>query len=450
MKKLVKGSFAALFAFMLMLTTVVPALAAEQQTPEISSWAVSELAEGEKYGIFPMEWYYDRFKEGITEDRLEFLLTQTEEKIAAIGLEKNTDFTPIDVDNRTSRESIITELYNIVAQYDLSAGHSAVPYMQEHNILKGAYKNLRLDDIATTEEAALFATRLVQDTYKQAQAGSKGVAWKVENNGNQVYLLGSIHLGTPELYPFHQQLLTAFHEADALLVEANLFDMEGLQYFTDSSMFKDGKTIKDVVSEETYAKVQKALEKYEQSIEDYAQYKPWTLASLFSNLSLSESLGLSAEQLANSGIDMYFLTNALLTEKPIIELEGMKAQTDMFEGLSAEAQEQYLVETLDAVLDPESQGDQGAMIKEWFGYWSKGNIEGFTESFNADEGETSEFEAMLFGERDKNMAAKIAELLESEEKGTYFLVVGAGHFSTPKSILFHLKEKGYQVEKFYQ
>ncbi|KAB2336683.1 TraB/GumN family protein [Cytobacillus depressus] len=450
MKRMIRGAFAGFFTFVLMLTSIVPALAAEPKTPEISQWAVGELSEGEKYGIFPMEWYYDSFKAKITKERLNVLLAQTKKKIAALGLKKNDDYTSTAVNLNISRGNVINELYKIVAQYELPVGDSAVAYMQDRKILKGSQKGLQLDSNVTTEEAVIFATRLVKDTYYQAQAGSKGMAWKVENNGNKIYLLGSIHVGTPELYPIHEKLVTSFNEADALLVEADLFDAEGLQYFTEASMFQDGSTIKDVVSKETYEKLLKVLAKYEQPEEAFIHFKPWSLASFVSSLLLSESIGLPPEQMANSGIDMYFLLNAYLSQKPVIELEGMKAQTDMFEGLSPKAQEQYLVEALDSILDPDAKKvDESKLVKEWFDHWNKGNIKGFTESFNAVEGESSEFNDMLFGERDKNMTEKIAQLLESEEKGTYFLVVGAGHFVTPKSILFHLKEKGYKVEEFW-
>lgn len=56
---------------------------------------------------------------------------------------------------------------------------------------------------------------------------------------------------------------------------------------------------------------------------------------------------------------------------------------------------------------------------------------------------------MLFGERDEQMAKKIMNVLE-EEEGTYFVVVGAGHFTVDKNIRYHLEQNGYEVEPFYQ
>lgn len=52
----------------------------------------------------------------------------------------------------------------------------------------------------------------------------------------------------------------------------------------------------------------------------------------------------------------------------------------------------------------------------------------------------------LFGERDKNMAAKLASLLEKEGKSTVFVVIGAGHFVVEYMVIDQLKQKGYKVE----
>ncbi len=61
----------------------------------------------------------------------------------------------------------------------------------------------------------------------------------MEDEDTLVYLLGSIHLGTPDLYPFNKKLMTAFEEADALLVEANILDTKGLEYYSEKAMYSD-------------------------------------------------------------------------------------------------------------------------------------------------------------------------------------------------------------------
>ncbi|HSH35767.1 TraB/GumN family protein [Schnuerera sp.] len=437
----------------MMITSVIPTWAQGISLPDISSWAVEDLNEGERYGIYPMEWYYDGFTESISEEKLETLLTDTAKKIKTLELEKDDKFTPIPHKGDKTREDVIIRLYNILAQYNIPAEKSPIDYMQERNILKGTNKGLELDKVCTTEQAVILAARLIEDTYNLLDAGSKGFAWKVEHNGNIIYFLGSIHIGNSELYPISQNLRQSFNESDALIVEANLFEQEGgLDYFMEKATYQDGATLKDNISEETYQKVIKVLEIYNLPQEQFLQFKPWSLANNLSVLSSTDSQNLEqGSEAANLGIDMYFLSKAMLKQKPIIELEGIRYQADLFDGLSHEFQENYLSIVLDSILNPpaEESIDSTYLLKEWLSQWKNGDIDGFANSYKGENQETEdEFSNMLFGQRDKAMTEKIIKILESEEKGTYFLVVGAGHFVEENTIIHHLQEKGYNVELY--
>jgi uncharacterized protein len=156
------------------------------------------------------------------------------------------------------------------------------------------------------------------------------------------------------------------------------------------------------------------------------------------------------EEMTLHGIDMQFLLTAMLQQKPIYELEGTKAQVDMFEALSAEAQEQSLVEVLDSILEPVTNSEESvALLESWFDSWKRGDVKAFTDSFVSMEGEQTEYDQMLFGKRDEEMAKKIVSVLENQA-GTYFLVVGAGHFVVDKNIRYHLEQSGYDVVPFYE
>lgn len=450
MKKMTKTVLATTLGTTLMLTSIMPAVKAEQVTPDISNWAIGTLNEGEKFGIFPIEWYYDGFRSAITTARLDSLIELTGQKIASLNLDKNEKFKPVAVKGDGTRGDVINRLYNIVGQYKLDTAEDAVTYMQKHKVLQGSEKGLMLDKKATTQHAVIFAVRLIQDTFEQANAGAKGVAWVVEDEDTKVYLLGSIHVGTPDLYPMHKKLTKAFDESDGLFVEANLLDPTGMDYYIEKAMFNDGRTIKDVVSEETYEKLQKVAAQLEMPIEELETQKPWLLSNNFSTMMMDGAFGLTAEEMAMHGIDMQFLLSAYLQQKPIYELEGINAQVDMFEALSPEAQEESLVAALDGILEPSEQSEEDVqLMADWFTNWVKGDVEKFAESLTEMEGDTSEFNQMLFGKRDAEMAAKLVEVLE-EQKGTFFVVVGAGHFLVDKNIRYHLEESGYEVKPFYQ
>ncbi len=447
-----KRTSAALLGASLMLTTVVPVIHAEEQTtplvPSISEWAIETLNEGEKYGIYSTDWYFDGFLQEIPVDKLNELLALTEKKIASLGLAENKQYKPVSVKNDNTRGDIVNRLYNIVARYDLPVGTDAVQFMKEQNVLQGSPNGLQLEKKATTQQAVLLAVRFIQSTYALAEQGSKGVAWVVEDEDTLIYLLGSIHLGTPDLYPFDKKLVTAFDESDALLVEANILDTEALEYYSEKAMYTDGSTLKDAVAPETYAKLEQVAKLYGLPMDQLTVQKPWMLSSTLSMLAMDDSFGMTPQEMAMHGIDVYFLLNAQLQQKPVIELEGTRVQVDMFEGLSPEAQEQSLVAVLDSIIHP-SEENQSEVLQEWFTSWKQGNVEEFAKSFQAMEGTSSEFNEMLFGLRDEQMAKKIMNVLE-EKEGKYFVVVGSGHFLIDKNIRYHLEKNGYKVKPFYQ
>ena len=213
-------------------------------------------------------------------------------------------------------------------------------------------------------------------------------------------------------------------------------------------MYTDGSTLKDAVAPETYAKLEQVAKLYDLPMDQLTVQKPWMLSSALSMLAMDDSFGMTPQEMAMHGIDVYFLLNAQLQQKPVIELEGTRAQVDMFEGLSPEAQEQSLVAVLDSIINP-SEENQSEVLQEWFTSWKQGNVEEFAKSFQAMEGTSSEFNEMLFGLRDEQMAKKIMNVLE-EKEGKYFVVVGSGHFLIDKNIRYHLEKNGYKVKPFYQ
>lgn len=446
MKKVLRRTGAALLGVSLMLTTIVPAIHAEEQPqtllPSISDWAIETLNEGEKYGIYPVEWYDDSFQREIPLEKVNELLALTEKKIASLNLAENKQYKPVTVQGDNTRGDIVKRLYNIAGRYDLPVGTDAIQYMTERNILRGSANGLQLEKKATTEQAAILATRFIKDTYALAQQGAKGVAWVVEDEDTLVYLLGSIHLATPDLYPFNEKLVTAFDESDALLVEASGLGQGELEYFAEKMTYTEGSTLQDDVTPETYAKLEQFAELYNLPMEQLVLYKPWSLANEISVLAMQNTLGMNALY----GIDNYFIAKALLQQKPVIDLEGLKFQADMFNSLSLETQEQNLVAELDNILQEKNAYEY---MKQWFSYWKQGDVEALAKGFQESLGEPSEFNDMLIGKRDEQMAQKLIKLLE-EEEGTYFVVVGAGHFVADKTIPYHLEQNGYDVEPFYQ
>ena len=448
-----------LLCFALVFGSGLSVLAEEAPAPApalspISPWSVPTLHEGEKYGIFPLEWYYDGFFQSpISSDKFASLINDTIDKLDAIGLTKKaTKLALPAAADKITRDTVAQTLYAILAQYELPEAFGigsleSIEYLRNKGIIFGTKQGLELDKPATVEQAVVLASRLVQFAYDTADAGAKGLMWKVTHEGNTLYLLGSIHVGIPEMYPMHKDVRDAMQGADALYVEANLQsgDQEAMAYFNQTMVYTEGTTVKDHISKETYERVQKASEKLGLPAQAFDAYKPWVITNNLSLLTLVESpqeLG----QASALGVDMYYIGRSMFAGMPIEELEGVKFQADLLSGVPLEDQVKELNEVLDAVLANADNSKEAKEFEELQLLWAKGDLEGFSKSFE-ETGETeSESSQRLFGERDKNMAKKLVELLEADGKATYFVVVGAGHLVIEDMVIDQLKDKGYKVE----
>lgn len=447
-----KKFIAAILVITITLISSVTNIFADQQAPQISEWALSTLNEGEKYGIFPINWYYDgTFQQPITEERLQIILDNTSKKLELLNISQKSNFVPKTVENKSTKQSVITLLYNEIAKYELPQGLEIDKYEPvEYMVKRGISSDSDLNSPFTLEQTAVLSTKLIEDIYKEANAGSKGFAWKVTNKDNTMYFLGSIHIGTTDLYPINYKLKEAFNESDELLVEVDVLQPKGIQEFIQIATYTDGTTIQDHVSPEIYDKILKVCEKLNLPIEQYNKIKPWYLTNNLNVIISSGSENMEDASLAaNLGLDLYFITSAYSINKPIVELESYSSQAKIFDGLSDETQQQNLNDIMDIILsDDKSVTDiSSEIILNWQTMWQQGNIDSFKEDYTKALGEEeSEFNMMLLGERDKNMAVKLSEMLERDGQNTYFVVVGAAHLVVDNMVIDQLKEKGYNVQ----
>ena len=436
----------------ILITTLSPVWAAEQPTMDVSKWAITTLNEGEKYGIYPIEWYYDGFKSEISSEKLEALIEGVDAKLATVG--NKVDFKALDTANDRTREDVLIRLYNLLGSYGLVEGDDAIAYMQSEGIVNGTSKGIELNLACSAEQAVVLAIHTVQVEFDKMDAGAKGLFWKVEKNNNTVYLLGSVHVGNTTMYPLDNDITDAFNLSDMLLVEADMINSAaGVEYYMSKAVYSDGTTIKDHISAELYTKLLTVFEKYNLDPAVYGTFKPWVLANELNVFSMTSSeTAEDKAKSANLGIDMSLTINAYLSQKPVVELEGIPYQTDLFDNLTQVYQEEYLGSIIENILNT-GNGDvseDAQLLTKWLDYWIAGDLTEFKKNFAADSSlEDSELTSMLYGKRDVDMTDKIQNLLDQEGKATYFVVVGSGHFINDNSIVDLLTEKGYKVEWMY-
>lgn len=431
----------------------MPSFAAE--TIDVSGWALADVAEGEKYGIYPMGWYETSLKQPISQEKLDDLYKGVNLKLQQAHLSQTKEVSRVE---GMTRGDVILGLYSQLAQYEEAMQQlnpqnlDAVTYFKHNGYVKGTNLGLELEKACTVEQAIVLATHFIEGTYAQLDEGAKGLGYKITNKENTIYMLGSIHVGTSEMYPVSKSLKEAFNESEALFVEANILNpQQGMEGYLAKAQYNDGTTLKDHISSETYEKTAEVLSGYGLPMEVYNQFRPWCVAADIANLALiDEEKGQEAGAPSILGVDRYFLEKALFNDREVLELEGLEYQADLFNGLTAAVQEEYLLDTVEAALNPvETSEVDTDLISNMQDYWYEGEYDKFVGEYGEALAKTNdELTTMLLGTRDEDMANKISQLLEKEGKHTYFVVIGAAHVVMPDMTADKLKEKGYKVERF--
>ncbi|MGM8216701.1 TraB/GumN family protein [Bacillaceae bacterium W0354] len=278
--------------------------------------------------------------------------------------------------------------------------------------------------------------------------GPGGYLWKVENGNTTVYLQGTIHVGTKDFYPLHESIEKAYHEADVVVPEIDLneIDMFEIQsIYSELGEYNDGTTIRDHLSDETYDELSRVLTDLGLPIQAVEHYKPWMLTSLIQSL-MAEQLGYLY------GVDEYFLNKAKLDGKEVIPLETAELQFNVLSGVSHDYQIEMLKESL---VDIEEYDQQ---LQEMFALYKAGNEDELLEYLmvDAEEDENAEFadEAQAYlealnDERNYGMADKIQGFLEEDDGRTYFVIVGTLHLILEPHVGSILEERGFEVEKVH-
>ncbi len=282
------------------------------------------------------------------------------------------------------------------------------------------------------------ASRTVILKSKVVAASGRGFLWEVQNGGNKVYLLGSMHLADSSFYPLHPSMENAFAEADYLGVEVDIAkaaDPETQELVLKLGSYQDGTTLKDHISETTYAKLGNILAENGLDKNALDAFKPWVVETTLSALQAAKT-GYEGQ----TGIDLYFLTKAMERKLPIIELESYESQLGMFNDFSPKLQEDNLL----AVLNNFDQVDDS--VAAMADMWKTGNDAALLELVQ-EMGKNEEYNKAMLVDRNIAMADKIEGYLKGQDSSVYLIVVGAAHMPGDIGIVNLLEDKGFTVTR---
>jgi uncharacterized protein YbaP (TraB family) len=265
---------------------------------------------------------------------------------------------------------------------------------------------------------------------------TKSFMWKVEGPGGAVaYLLGSLHVLTPEWYPLNATINKAFEDSKVLVEEidiAEASDPNQMMSALMKAMLTDGRTLDKVIAPDVYAEVKKRAEKIGLPMMAVNRMKPWLVAITLMAPTL-QAAGFKAEL----GVDRHFYDRAVASNMKRQSLETMQYQLDRFDELSLPLQEALLKSTL-TDLDIEVSS-----VKEMAEAWGFGNVAAIEKLTLASMKESPELYNRLLIERNNNWMPHVETCIK--QNAGCFIVVGAAHLVGPDGLPNLLQKKGYKV-----
>src|SRR5688572_8036086 len=232
----------------------------------------------------------------------------------------------------------------------------------------------------------------------ESKGTSRGLIWRVERDGKQSWLVGSLHLLTPDFYPLPASMEQAFAKSDVLMEEIDMSgagDAKVTGLILSKAMNPPGKTLTSQLSKETIAVLNTWTAASGLNVEALQAMKPWMVAVTVQTLAL-QSAGFDPA----FGIDKHFQDAAMRTRKRLEPLETAMEQIDFLDGLSPKTQDLMLRESL------KSASDQSE-VKTMAAAWRAGDAVGMERIALSDMHEAPEVYETLLAGRNRRWIPKI-------------------------------------------
>ncbi len=270
-----------------------------------------------------------------------------------------------------------------------------------------------------------------------------------DTDGDVVWLFGSIHVATDNLYPLPDYVMDAFNASDALAVECNTLALEddlaaAQQELMRAMMYTDGTTIADHIDKEVYDSAVAILEENDYYDAVYDGFMPILWSTNIENICVSK-WGYDGD----IGIDVHLMETAQAQGKEIREIESVEAQYTMLANFSPALQEMLLEQSIASYDSPMGRLSFTILANAW----KSGDAETLSMlASSATTEDMSEKEIALHAEYNKAMMTDRNVLMadyaeDALQKGDdVFICVGAAHVVGNGGIADLLTERGYTVE----
>jgi uncharacterized protein len=271
--------------------------------------------------------------------------------------------------------------------------------------------------------------------------------WKVYDEDNALYLLGSFHLLKPSDYPLSPDVQAALEDAEEVVFELSPEELAspalGLQ-MAQAAARTDGTTLDSQIGPELAGKLEKWTQDNAAHLgrtglthEVLQMFQPWFAGLMVSVVELTKQ-GLDPAL----GLDRHFMAKAAEAGKQTAALESGAEQIAVFAGMSEREQLQMLAEALDQAAAGPAQIDQ--MHRQWRTGDAEGLWTGMAVQLRRD---YPQLYRRINVDRNDAWVPQLAGRLEADGSDNSLVVVGALHLLGEDGVVEKLRAKGYKVER---
>ena len=337
-------------------------------------------------------------------------------------------------------------------------------YSGTHTIQGGAYL-LTMQADQSVEVPGVEAYHNITDAYRPDMPPGKKPAplfyHVTGKDGQEMWLLGTIHIGDARTAYLPKEIYDAFAASDALAIECNndLFEEQAKEddalqeKLSEIYYYTDGSTLESVLGKEQY----EAALKYMKASGNYnmnAPYmKPFAWESALTDFYTRQAYSL----MRSKGVESRLIALAEEQNKPILEVESVLFQLEMMGNFSSDLQVYMLMSALKTDFT-----ESRAELLELYELWCAGDEAALrkavstkvdTSTLTAEEKAEyeqhkhliDEYNKAIDADRNVGMLEVAKSYLESDK--TVFYAVGLAHLlSEDGGLVDALRAAGYTVE----
>jgi len=271
-------------------------------------------------------------------------------------------------------------------------------------------------------------------------ATQRGFMWEVRKGSQTALLVGTIHVGRPEFYPFPANQVTRLQAADAIVLEADVTDtaraIAATQKYALLGPSEPG--LDKRFSPALKARIEAIAARNQVDPVPLWRMKPWMLANV---LALFEAA--QAGYMPALSVEAYLTRLARSQNKPVLELESIEQQFQLFESAPWATQVAFLDDAVKAVETNAARREINRIAQAWE-TGDRRALERLLTEMRAQNSTGARFtvDTILLG-RHPAMVQRIESMMADGR--SYVFAVGSLHLPGPQGLVEMLRARGYTV-----